>query len=1031
MTGRFRCGWLLLVIGGFATALWAAGEQPKNEESKQELIEVRQGGYVEKIDPNVDYKDRLPRIPPKEPAESAKTFHIIEGFRIEQVAAEPLVCDPVDLAFDDAGRLYVAEMIPYAEGNTSTFGSPEGRVSRLEDTDGDGVFDKSTIYVDKLVWPTGVTCFNGGVFVASAPDIWYCKDTDGDGKADVRELVITGFNLSNPNALPNSLRWGLDNWIHGMTSTSGGELKAVKWEQGGEGRKAEPLRARGRDFGFHPRTGELRLESGGAQFGMTYDAWGCKFECSNSVPIEMVMYEDRYIARNPYLAAPSPRVAIAADPTSNKGKKGAVYRTSPVEPWRILRTELRVKGTFSGPIEGGGTPAGYFTGACGVTIYTGDAWPEEFRGNSFVAEGSGNLVHRKRLEPDGIGFKAYRTEQEHEFLTSDEIWFRPIQFTNAPDGTFYMADMYRELYEHPDAVPPSAKKYLDLTAGKDRGRIYRIVPEGFEQPEPVRLGELSTAELVGLLEHPNGWHRITASRLLYERQDRHGAFDLLVKLQAESSSPLARMHAMYVLDGMDVLEADVVLARLNDKHPRVREHAVRLSEKVLQEAPGVREKLYTMVADEDLRVRYQLAFTLGEIQTPRATDALAAIAARDVDQQWTRLAVLSSCFGRAGELFSRLADDRRWRSTKQGREFLEDIAEQTGLQARSDQVAQVLNSLEAFGEEEKDLTRAAVRGLTRGLEKSGSPLREQLGSGGKAGQALAEMVEQAKARATDETEPVERRVEAVRSLALASFEEVEGVLGDLLDGRQPQEVQKAALQALSRFQENDVPEMIIDGWLGFSPQVRGEAAEAMFARPERVSVLLKAIEDQLISPSQLDPARIQFLLAHSDERIRTEATHLLSSAQLAPRQEVVEAYRDVLDLKGDVARGKEVFKRECSKCHLLEGVGVELGLPLNTIGNRGPETILLALLDPNRDVNPAYLNYVVVTDDGLSITGMITAETATSITLKRAEGETDTVLRANIEELVNTGMSIMPEGQEKLMTKQEMADVIAYLMSID
>ena len=1031
MTSRLRYGWLLVVFSGLATLLWAAGEQPQKEEAKQDLIEIKQGGYVEKIDPNVDYKDRLPRIPPKEPAESMKTFHIIDGFRVELVAAEPMVCDPVDLTFDENGRLYVAEMIPYAEGNTAEFGSPEGRVSRLEDTDGDGLFDKSTIYVDKLVWPTGVTCFDGGIFVASAPDVWYCKDADGDGKADLRELVITGFDLGNPCALPNSLRWGLDNRIHAMTGTSGGEIRAVKWERGGEGRQAQPLRSQRRDFGFHPRTGELGLESGGSQFGMTYDVWGNKFESSNSVPIEMVMYEDRYVARNPYLAAPSPRVAIAADPTSIKGRKGAVYRTSPVEPWRVLRTELRVRGTFSGPIEGGGTPAGYFTGACGVTIYTGDTWPKEFLGNSFTAEGSGNLVHRKRLEPDGIGFKAYRTEQEHEFLTSDEIWFRPIQFTNAPDGTFYMADMYRELYEHPNAVPPSAKKHLDLTAGKNRGRIYRIVPDRFKQPKPVRLGETSTAGLVGLLEHPNGWHRITASRLLYERQDRHGAFDLLVKLQAESASPPARMHAMYALDGMGLLEADVVLARLGDEHPRVREHAVRLSEKVLQEAPGVREKLYTMVADEDVRVRYQLAFTLGETHSRRATDALAAVAARDVDRQWTRLAVLTSCFGRAGELFSRLAEDRRWRSTKEGRAFLEDVAEQAGLQELSDQVAEVLKALEGFGEDEKDLTRAAVRGLGKGLEKSGSPLREQLGSGSKGGQALVEMVQQAKALAADDKQPVERRTEAVRSLALASFEEVENVLGDLLDGRQPQEVQKAALQALSRFQEDDVPEMIVDGWLGFSPQVRGEAAEAMFARPERLSILLEAIADQVISPSQLDPARIQFLLAYSDEQIRNEATHLLSSAQLAPRQEVVDAYRDVLQMKGDAARGKEVFKRECSKCHLLEGVGVELGLPLDAIGNRGPETILLALLDPNRDVNPSYLNYVVVTDNGLSITGMITAETASSITLKRAEGETDTVLRANIDQLVSTGLSIMPEGQEKLVTKQEIADVIAYLMSIE
>ncbi len=1010
----------LLAVGGLMVA--GNGQDPKQKQQEEPQV-ITQGGYVEKVDPNVDYKDRLPRIPPREPAESMEAFHIVPGLRIEQVAVEPMVCDAVDMAFDEDGRLYVVEMIPYAEGNTATFGSPGGRISRLEDTDGDGKFDRSTIYADKLVWPTGVTCFDGGIFVTAAPDLWYFKDTDGDGRAEVREQVITGFDLSNPNALPNSLRWGLDSRIHAMTSTAGGALRAVKWERGGEGRKAEPVQAKGRDFSFHPWTGQLRLESGGSQFGMTFDDWGRKFECSNSAPIEMVVYEDRYIARNPFLVAPSPRIPIWVDGSS-------VYRTSPVEPWRIVRTEMRVKGVFSGPIEGGGTPAGYFTAACGLMVYRGHAWPTQCRGNALVCEGAGNLVHRMRLEPDGVVFTAHRTEQKREFLTSDEIWFRPIQLANAPDGALYMADMYRELFEHPDAVPPSVKKYLDLTAGKDRGRIYRIVPEGFKQPEPVRLGEMSAPELVALLAHPSGWHRTTASRLLYERQDRKAIVPLR-KLAVESTSPLGRMHAIYALDGQQALTEEVVLARLDDQHPRVREHAVRLAERVLGESVAVRAKLCEMVDDPEIRVRYQLAFTLGEIPGARATAALAAIAARDVGDRWIRLAVLSSSLGRPGEILSQLATDSTWRSTTSGRGFLEDLAEQAGLQNRSDQVAEVMKTLEEFGTDETELAQAVVRGLSRGLKRSGSPLLERVTSGGKAGQMLGEMIEQASALATDTEQPPQRRAEAVRSLGLASLDQVGEVLGELLDSRQPQEVQKAALQALSRFQADEVPEMIVDAWLGFSPSVRGEAAEAMFSRPQRLAVLLKAIEDQRISPSQLDPARIEFLLAHPDEKIRSRAARLLGSAKLAPRKKVVAAWRDVLKMKGDRAKGKAVFKRECSKCHKLEGVGVELGLPLETIGNRGPETILLSVLDPNREVNPAYLNYIVVTDEGLSITGMITAETATSITLKRAEGETDTVLRTNIDELISTGISIMPEGQEKLMTKQEMADVIAYLMSLE
>ena len=1031
LPGRLRYSLFLLSVS--LSVFWAftpqvpAVQSAEGTEDKQKgVYEVRQGGYVEKVDPNVDYKDRLPRILPKPPAESMKTFQVIPGLEIRQVVTEPLICDPVDMVFDSRGRLYVAELVNYAEKQqTGDPRSDHGRVSIIEDLDGDGRFDKSTVFVDNLTWPTGLLCFDGGLFVATTPELIYCKDTDGDGKSDQSQVFISGFDTSNPNACPNSLRWGLDNRIHGMASTSGGKIQAVKWQSDGEDRNAEPVESRGRDFSFHPRTGQLRLESGGSQFGMSFDVWGRKFESSNSVPIEMVMYDDRYIARNPYLAAPSSRLKIY--------KSGnAIYRTSPVEPWRILRTELRIKGTFSGPVEGGGTPAGYFTGACGVYVYKGDAWPEQFHGNAFVAEGSGNLVHRMRLEPNGVAIAAHRTEEKHEFITSDEVWFRPIQFVDGPDGNLYMADMYRETYEHPDAIPPSARKYLNLLSGSDRGRVYRLMPQGFKQPPPVRLDEMSTVELVGLMEHANGWHRNTASRLLYERQDRK-ALVPLEKMAAESTSPLGRMHALYGLDGQEALTADVILARLDDEHPRVREHAVRLAEKVLADSPAVREKLYSMTGDEDLRVRHQLAYTLGEIAGTKSTIALGAIIKRDVDDKWVRLAVLSSLFGRAGELSVHLAADEEFCDSKNGLTFIGQAAEQAGLQKRSDQVAEVLSLLEGLDAEKKELAQAIVRGLSKGLAESGNPLLASLNSSGgsKAGQLLAEMVQQSKSLAADAEQALDQRVAAIRSLGLAAFDESADILSDLLDSRQPQEIQVAALQALSRFQEAEVPDMIVDAWLGFTPKVRGEAAEALFARPERLAVLLAAIEDEVIGPSQLDPLRIDFLLSHPDEDIRQQATDLLGGAKLAPREDVVQAWREVLSMTGDAPSGKEVFKRDCSKCHLLEGVGVELGLPLNTIGNRGPETILLAVLDPNREVNPAYLNYVVITNEGLSMTGMISSETATSITLNRAEGESDTVLRANIDELVNTGQSIMPEGQEKLLTKQEMADVIQYLMSLE
>ncbi|NUQ62091.1 MAG: HEAT repeat domain-containing protein [Pirellulales bacterium] len=999
---------LLLTLG---PAFALAAEKAADGERK-----VEQGlGYWEKLDPNVDYQARLPRIKPCEPKEALQSFQLAPELRIELVAAEPLVCDVVDMAFDENYRLWVCELISYNESPARS----RGRVSFLDDTDGDGRFDKSTVFADELSWPAAVLPFDGGVFITCAPDVLYLKDTDGDGRADLREVFLAGFRTANSAIIPNSLRWGLDNRVHGMSSMAGGVIEPVKWKQSAAGRGAVAGEIRGSDFSLDPRSGELRLESGGSQHGLAYDPWGRKFESSNSAPIEMVMYDYRYLARNPYLAAPSARVPI--------WKTGSqVYRTSPLEPWRMLRSDLRQKGTFAGGPE---PASGYFTSACGLTIYNGHAWPADYRGNAFVCEGAGNLVHRMRLDPDGVGFAAFRTEREKEFLTSRDVWFRPVQLADAPDGNLYLADMYREVFEIREAVPTSAQRHIDLTTGNNRGRIYRIVAADAAPPQPVRLGSLSAAELVALLAHPNLWHRRTAARLLYQRPDA-AAVEPLRQMTAEAGSPLGRMHALYVLDGLNALTAEIVLARLDDEHPRVREHAIRLAEQVLADAPAIREKLYHLSGDDDLRVRYQAAFTLGEIPGAQATAALARIAARDAADPWVRLAVLSSCNGRAGDLLARLAEDRVWRREDAHGTILEQLAEQTGLQAQGDQVAVVFRTLEALGGDEARLAERVVRGVTRGLEKAGSALRQQFLSGGKAAEALGQLLDQAKGLAAAEDEPPEKRAEAVRTLSLAPLDDVSELLEELLSSRQPQAVQMAALATLGRFPGDAVARMIVDHWLGFSPQVRGEAAETLFARPERIAALLAAVQEKLILPSQLDPARIQFLLTHPDAQLRDLARELFGGVKLARREEVVASYRDALAVPADAARGREVFRKECAACHKLEGVGYELGLPLETIRNRGPEAILLAILDPNREIQPQYLNYVAVTDAGLSFTGMIAAETATSITLTRGEGASDTVLRTHIDELQNSGLSIMPEGLEKQIGKQQMADLIEYLMNV-
>lgn len=957
-----------------------------------------------------DLARELPRVPATEAGRALETFRLHAGFRLEQVAAEPLVTDPVAACFDADGRLYVVEMrgYPYPQD------VPSGRVTRLEDSDGDGRFDRSTVFLDDLSWPTSVVPYDGGVFVAVAPEIVYAKDADGDGRADERRAMSRGFGTGNVQALVNGLLWGPDGWIYGVGGGNGGEIVNL-------GRPGDPpVSVRGRDFRFKPDGSAFEAASGGGQFGHAFDDWGHRFTCNNSNSIRQIVLPARYVDRNPGLAVPAVLTDIAVE-----GGAGPVFRISPPEPWRVVRTRQRLAdpqmAARLAPTEK--FAFGFFTSATGVTIYRGNAFPPEYRGNAFIGDVGGNLVHRAFIEPAGPIYRARRADEGVEFLASADNWFRPVNFANTPAGTLLILDMYRETIEHPASIPDPIKRHLDLTSGYDRGRLYEIRPEGFRRPGPPRLGGASTVELVGALARPEGWWRETAQRLLIERRDPGGIAGLK-DLARRRPTPLARFHALGTLDALGGLAPEDLLAAFADAEPGVREHAARLSERFVREVPEVRQALLGLADDSDAMVRFQAALSIGEIGEGSALAALGRIARRDASDPWMRLAVLSSVAGRAAGLLEALAGSPGFAGSPEAPGWLGALATLAAIEDRPEggpaiPVRRILDGLPPAA------ARTVLLGLGRGYRRSGRSLAGRVEAA-----VLDPMLRQAAETAAAPNAPGPERVEAVQLIGIGPPERALELLPALIDPRQPTALQLAAIAGLSDLPDPRVGALLAGRWPALGPVARREAAEALLARPERRAALLDAVEAGTIAPGDLEPARRQQLLAAGPAELRERAGRLLSGSPRSDRGGVIDAFRPALERPGGAARGREVFRRACATCHRAEGEGRVVGPDLATVASRTAEEQLIQILDPNREVAPAYLNYTVATTDGRVLSGLIAEETAAAVTLRRAEGAADVVPRDQIEDLRSTGLSLMPENLETQIDPAAMADLIAFLRGL-
>jgi len=959
----------------------------------------------------------VPTRPPLEspslsPEASLAKIRVAPGYRVELVASEPLLLDPVAIDWDVEGRLWVVEMADYPLGMDGE-GKLGGRVRVLEDVDGDGRMDTSTLFAEGLNFPNGILTWRGGVFVTAAPDVLYLRDTDGDGKADTKEVVLSGFLEGNQQLRVNGLRWGLDNWVY---CAAGGHHRGHASETRVRStRTGKEVAVGSRDIRFRPDTGELEAESGPTQFGRNRDDWGHWFGTQNSWPLWHYVLPDRYVRRNPHVAAPDP-VRQVVGPMNPK-----VYPAS------------RLEKRFHSFAE-----SGRFTSACGGMVYRDDRLFAGVPGmQGFTCEPFHNLVHREVLRDDGVSFSASRAtgEEVSEFFASEDRWCRPVMVRTGPDGALWVVDMYRYMIEHPQWLPVEGRAELmpHYREGDDKGRIYRVVPAG-EGASPrsgarVALAKLSGAELVAALDSPNGWQRDKAHQLLLWQKDL-STVPMLERLATSSARAATRVQALGALEGLDALTPQVVEEALRDSHPGVRENALRLAEARL--TSSVLATALMRVNDPSSKVRLQLAFTLGEWKENAAGEALGHLAVANLDEPFLAAAVLSSALPHRRHVVDAVA--------AAGGRAMEIFAEPLIQICLATQDREALAALlqPVIGQRSGRYTPEQLTAFLRFVDllaRQGLGL-PALQAAGVPGDALTDLLREVPAIFSDaEAVQGDERVSPAGRVAAASLltrdpsrrEPGLASLAGWLNGEATVETQVAAVRALAGTGAASVPGLVLREWKGLGPGTRKVVVDALSGRAEWAMELLRSVESGRIEPQALDAATRARLSRHTNPGVREAALRVLGASTNPGRAGVVASFRPALALRGDSSRGAASYARLCVTCHRRDNQGNEVGPDLRSVASHPADKLLTNLLDPSLDVQPGYHAYACTLKGGDELYGIIAAETGNSVVMKLVDGTTRTIRRSDIDELRGSALSLMPEGLETGLGLQEVADLIAFL----
>jgi putative membrane-bound dehydrogenase-like protein len=962
------------------------------------------------------------------------TFKHHPAIRIELIVSEPDIVDPVSLCFNASGNMYVVEMRDYPYGKGTT-GSPGGTIRKLI-FDASGKLSTSHLFAERLSFPTSIAPYKDGVIVA-AGDLIFLQDTNGDHIADVRRTLLTGFNQGVTDSNFSGLRWGLDGKLHGVNGGNNGNIRAPE-------STSKSLALAGADFAWSPLNHEVsRTYHTGGGFGLVIDRFGRSFTPHNINHILQRILPVEAMER--FRGFPSVKA------TTNISDHGGMARIYP-----ISQAQTRV----NHPEQ-----AGYFSSSGGMGLIPDTFTQGSLAGGVLVCDVVGNLVHRDVMHPTGPVQKASRAPEEHsqEFLASRDLAFRPVGLETGPDGSLYLLDMQRSIIEHPDYIPEQIMGRYRIREGEDRGRIYRVSPASSDSYEALDLAAASSKALISKLGHANDWVRRTAQRLIIERQDI--ANRSLFKKALLSKEPLPKIHSLWCMNGLAIIQVDDIRSGLNDEHPNVRVQALN----ILETHPEWWNELWPLVQslgqDPDPEVRFHTALSLGRHPHPDNEDALAHILVTDIQHEWSRRAVYTSLRKNPALLLNKLWQAYPASIKNQGhwKDCLSEVAFLTTArldQQSSSNFAHLLSSLNTqFTPNQSDALIALLDGAQQGViraslnhdirkmlqvpleELASQPyisIKRSIWAFGKS-IGLSELpgftktLKSSLVTARDSDNTVKERSEAIELLGLGTFKDSGQALLALLNGLEPLPIQHKALLQLSRYGESEVARGILDRWREIGPGLRPLTIQTLLRRRAFHLTLINAIENGQVALGELnlDLEQRRLLREHSSKEVEEKAVTLFGDEEYSNRKDLLDEWLVKMPKKGIAANGKNLFTEQCAQCHRSGNLGVEVGPNLTDMSHRSVEDLAFNILDPNMAINPGYVAYEAETKDGELVSGIVLTESPESVILLSAQGIRREIARSHLLYLRSGGLSLMPEGLEELLTPSDLRDLISFLQGSD